>query len=368
MIIVADIIDGTNSKVVPWTLVIILDNFTGRKVANTRFIHIYRNANKRIVTGNRSLIQEVSQLGHIRSFALREFIGHFRCATIAFIRIHPEFTVPLVNARFGTFAFFEVFNQNGFAFRNTVIKCCSKSSLIRSFFGSRNKFRFPTHKEVIVFTIRFLLRSFTRIFRHFTFANFHLLQEGCAVHEGDFIGLLHLASHVVNLKQAFITGATGKEPVKTVNGTQDIFYRYFSAPPRPLKTSFQVNNLMSPFRRFIHLIWLVEIVISRLVKWAKQANLVRSTLVIVFELLAARNIIRIGFRINRNKSHYLRIIAQCSFIIIKTILHLENFTMTFIFTCDNFGFNRRFSTIAVIVLANPVSQFRDEVTIFKIVD
>ena len=92
----------------------------------------------------------------------------------------------------------------------------------------------------------------------------------------------------------------------------------------------------------------------------------RSTLIIVFELLAVRDVIGTGLRIKRDKSFYLRIIAQCSFI--KTIVHLENFTMIFIFTCDNFGFDRRFSTIAVIVLANPWSQFRGEVAIFKIVD
>ena len=92
----------------------------------------------------------------------------------------------------------------------------------------------------------------------------------------------------------------------------------------------------------------------------------RSTLVIVFELLAARNIIRIGFRIKRDKSLYLRIICQVTFI--KTIVHLENFTMTFIFTCDNIHVNRRKSAVAVIVFGHPFSQFRDEVTIFEIVD
>ena len=147
-------------------------------------------------------------------------VRQIRSATFVGVRIVRERATPIRHE----ITVFEIFDQHGLALGNLEYGSLVKNRLIRGIFGSFYNFRFPADKEVIVFLVRFLLRSFARVFRHFSFAHFHLLQESRTVHEGNIVSFLHLALHVVNLQRSLVTITIGNEPVKAVNRFFNIFY------------------------------------------------------------------------------------------------------------------------------------------------
>ena len=218
VILITDIDSGLHPEIMGSALVIVTDDLARRKIPRPLFSNIHHKAGVSI--GQIAPIQHKGQLEVLGIIPFNNVVRQIRSATFVGVRIVRERATPIRHE----ITVFEIFDQHGLALGNLEYGSLVKNRLIRGIFGSFYNFRFPADKEVIVFLVRFLLRSFARVFRHFSFAHFHLLQESRTVHEGNIVSFLHLALHVVNLQRSLVTITIGNEPVKAVNRFFNIFY------------------------------------------------------------------------------------------------------------------------------------------------
>ena len=252
VILIANINVGLHPEVMGGTLVFVTENLAGRKVPCATFFG-HSHDKSRIAVSELTTIQHIVELQVLGIVPINDVIGQIRRTAFVRIGVIRNLTAPIGHK----VAVLEIVYQDRFAFSNLVNGSTFEHCLVGSILGRLNKFRSPALKEVIVFFTRFLLRSRTRIPRHFSFGNGLFLQHSFTIHEGNFEPIYRGTLHIIYVKITNLaSGLDIPTDIYNIGWVQRIL-----SPTIRISDRFQIKRCFGPFIASINFIRIMTFLI-----------------------------------------------------------------------------------------------------------